>query len=72
MSLMKHVAKRSKAFSQDLTASMAASHSTKVQGYCPHCGTETTWVARVINGFHRCLRCGRNPFDAPRRSDDAQ
>jgi len=60
---------RYKRLGQDLASAMAQSHHTRAQGECPHCKTNTVWAVRALNGFFRCMRCGKNPLDASRSAD---
>ncbi len=46
---------------------MALSHHSNTRGECPHCETTTPWIVRPLNGVYRCLDCGNNPLNAPRR-----
>ncbi|WP_022834343.1 hypothetical protein [Salisaeta longa] len=54
-------------------ANNAHQHHAKVWDYCPHCEEKTPWMARVLNGYFRCLQCGKNPLHHPaaHEADDA-
>lgn len=69
MTVPQRLITRYKRIGQDLASAMAQSHHTRAEGMCPHCETKTVWAVRALNGFFRCMRCGKNPLGTSRSTD---
>jgi ribosomal protein L37AE/L43A len=52
-----------RALTQNLSDAVGRDHYATTRDTCPHCETDTLWVARPLNGFYRCQRCGNDPLD---------
>jgi ribosomal protein S27E len=60
---------------RDTYLSVSATTSGRVTTHvdrCPHCHERTTWAARVVTGYARCLQCGRNPLASPTPGAEGQ
>jgi len=55
-----------------LPTSMPTVHHLVIRKRCPYCGTDTRWVARAVEGYYRCLECGRDPLEHSRDHESTE